>query len=1033
MRKAILLFCLILTSTLAFSQAVSSKQKAQISRNVAKIDLKTEQLTKEGFLIGYYQELGLTAPGDLQEKQVIKDQNDWNRIKFKQTYMGIPVQGAAYTLHQKDGVIQKSTGVILPNIDVNVNPKISSQEAIDSGKEFLDNIIFTAKGQEVNTAWETSETSLCVIDISYPKVSGNYRLAYKFILSDERDLNHPIAEIIYVDAHSGVVIQNVSNLAHTSVEGIANTSLYGEQTIIADSIEENLFVLVDSTRGQGVITLNGSLNNFTDEDNYWNNFNVGKEEFGGDAHYCSASYYDLMKNHFDWDGVDGEGMSLISRVYGSERNFVNAFWDGTRATFGSGDCDDYDPLTTLTVVGHEFAHGFTQFTSGLIYRNESGAMNESISDCIGKALEYEYDFDNFTWLVGDKILISDDVLPFRSMSNPNDRNDPQFYGGEDWQTGPADAGGVHSNSGVFNYWFYLLVEGFAGTNEVGYEFDVPQLGMDKTFQIVFSMNTGYLTEGSGFIPSMIASLEVCRDLYGPNSAEEAAVVEAWRAVGITTDAGDRDLLIELVQEDFSLCRGTNEQPIDINLLNVGVNSYLAGETLEVAYSVNGQEVTSEIITLATDFVPGDTIAYTYLHVEQLPDVEADYDILVTLKGNEINQLNNTDEGEIEKIDADGDDLLATAVSLTRRSVCDPESTTSMRATFRNLGCQVLPEQVIPAVLVVDGIAINVEVDLPFDLRVGSTAVVVDDVELPSSIVDVSTIELTLNLPTDLVADNNTTEGTKFAVSPITNGYHQTFDQFDYDTDPNLVVDPDNFAITELVEFEGEMMIGFSGEDPNPFRVEKCVDDEIFFREQFQLSEIEFCVDAVGMMEPKLSFDMIQFRADQIVDTSLPPEYGAMLKVYLNNTSFPVIYGQPEGESVNHSYDLPLDYSDQIRIEVITLTGNKGAAIADNYSLYDFILLDNLMLTDGVVSTENLPEGSYKVFPNPGSDVFSFTSERADKTFDVHIFDNLGRTIAILNDQNGKAVWQAQNSATGIHFYTITEKDGGTISGKFIIE
>jgi len=1032
MRKVTLLLCLLTLSTLAFCQTSSSRIKAQKSRSISKIDLKSEQLTTESFLYGYYQELGLSAPGDLQENQVIKDYNGWKRIKYQQSHMGIPVQGAAYTLHQKDGLIQKSTGILLPNIDINTNPNISATQAKQTGIQFIDKIIYAKKGEAVETHWHTTEPSLVIMDTNYPKVSGNYRLAYKFQISDERDHSHPIIEIFYVDAHSGTVIQHLSNLAHTSVEGIANTSLYGEQTIIADSTDSGVYILVDETRGDGVITQNGSGQNFTDDDNYWDNYNSGREEFGGDAHYCATSYYDLMKDHFDWDGIDGEGKAVISWVAGTERNYVNAYWNGTRAFFGAGDCDDYNPLTSLTVVGHEFAHGFTQHTSGLIYRNESGAMNESISDCIGKALEYEYDFDNFTWLIGDKFLLSDDVQPFRSMSNPNDRNDPKYYGGIDWYIGAGDAGGVHSNSGVFNYWFYLLVEGVSGTNEVGYDFDVAQLGMDKAFQIIFSMNTGYLTEGSGYLPSMLASLEVCEDLYGPNSAEEAAVKEAWRAVGITSDAADRDLQIELLEDRYSLCRSQNEQPIDINLINVGAKIWEAGETLEVAYTLAGAEVTSEIITLDVDFLPGDTIPYTYMHVEPLEDAADDYQLIVTLKGNELNQLNNTDEGEIEKIDADGDDLLLTDVTISKQFVCNPGSTTRMRAIFRNVGCQVIPSQIIPAVLVVDGTPVEVEIDLPFDLRIGSTAAVIDDIVLPLPLADVGTVELTLNLETDLVSDNNFSEGTTFAVEPITNGYHQTFDDFFFDTDRNLIVDPDNFAIAELIEYEGEEMIGFSGEDPNPFRIEECIDEEIFFRENYQLTEIEFCVDAVGMMEPKLSFDMIQFRADEIQETALPAEYGAMLKVYLDDSDFPVIFGQTEGEKVNHVYDIPLDYADQVRIEVITLTGNKGATIADNYTLYDFVLLDNLMLFDGVVSTEHLPESSYQIFPNPGSDVFTFKSSNAEQTFDLHIFDNLGRTIAVVKDQYGKAVWQTQNNATGIHFYTITERDGGTISGKFVI-
>jgi len=62
--------------------------------------------------------------------------------------------------------------------------------------------------------------------------------------------------------------------------------------------------------------------------------------------------------------------------------FDNAFWDGTRINIGDG-CIQFYPLTSLDVVAHEIAHGFTQFNSELIYSGQSGALNEAFSDMAG--------------------------------------------------------------------------------------------------------------------------------------------------------------------------------------------------------------------------------------------------------------------------------------------------------------------------------------------------------------------------------------------------------------------------------------------------------------------------------------------------------------------------------------------------------------------------------------------------------------------------------------------------------------------------
>ena len=61
-----------------------------------------------------------------------------------------------------------------------------------------------------------------------------------------------------------------------------------------------------------------------------------------------------------------------------------AYWDGSYINFGDGVCDRMYPVTSADIVAHEIAHGFTQYTSGLVYSDESGAMNEAFSDMAGK-------------------------------------------------------------------------------------------------------------------------------------------------------------------------------------------------------------------------------------------------------------------------------------------------------------------------------------------------------------------------------------------------------------------------------------------------------------------------------------------------------------------------------------------------------------------------------------------------------------------------------------------------------------------------
>ena len=97
----------------------------------------------------------------------------------------------------------------------------------------------------------------------------------------------------------------------------------------------------------------------------------------------------LYWDAFGRDSIDGTGLPLDATVhYG--RHYDNAFWDGEQMVFGDGDGEVFNRFTeSLSVIGHELTHGVTQYAAGLAYRNQSGALNESISDVFG-ALVKQY-------------------------------------------------------------------------------------------------------------------------------------------------------------------------------------------------------------------------------------------------------------------------------------------------------------------------------------------------------------------------------------------------------------------------------------------------------------------------------------------------------------------------------------------------------------------------------------------------------------------------------------------------------------------
>jgi Zn-dependent metalloprotease len=243
---------------------------------------------------------------------------------------------------------------------------------------------------------------------------------------------------------------------------------------------------------------------------------------------------EFYKQILDRDSLDGHGMRLNGYVhYGASYN--NAFWDGSEMIFGDGDGVLFTDFTkSLDVIAHELTHGVTEFTAGLEYRNQSGALNESISDVFGSLVKQwaaGQTADQADWLIGAEIFTPDiggDAL--RSMKNPGKAyNNPIF--GRDPQpdnmnryvnmpdTDEGDHGGVHINSGIPNKAFYLTSVGIGGQawQAPGHIWYAAVQASTSTTDFQEFADTTYLKAGQ---------------LYGSQGAEQQAVLSAWKEVGI---------------------------------------------------------------------------------------------------------------------------------------------------------------------------------------------------------------------------------------------------------------------------------------------------------------------------------------------------------------------------------------------------------------------------------------------------------------------------------------------------------------------
>ncbi|MCX6291246.1 MAG: PKD domain-containing protein, partial [Bacteroidetes bacterium] len=450
-----------------------------------------------------------------------QDKIGFTHFRYRQYYQNIPVEYSMYIVHVRDGKIISANGEYYPGISVSLQPSVNPGEALQIAKNDVH-----AKTYKSGSSVE-SLPELVIIRVD----DGTYRLAYKADVYAEEPLSR---NWIYVDASDGRILKKVNRIETVDVNATAVTHYSGTKGIRTDSLSATSFRLRENARGtgNGTITRNllhgSSYGSATDFTNTTNNWPLAFDNAALDAHYGAEKTYDHYYNNYGWNSFNGFGGTILSYVHYST-GYVNAFWDGTEMTYGDGDGVQYSPLTSLEIVGHEITHGVTENSANLTYSGESGALNESFSDIMGNTIRFIYDPSLATWFVGDQIVISGGgATPFRNMANPNDFNCPDTYGGLYWNNGDI----VHYNSGVQNFWYYLLSTGGTGVNDIGNSYTVNGIGLTDANAIAFRNLTNYLTPGSTFADARTYSIQAAIDLFGNCSNQVVQTSNAWYAVGV---------------------------------------------------------------------------------------------------------------------------------------------------------------------------------------------------------------------------------------------------------------------------------------------------------------------------------------------------------------------------------------------------------------------------------------------------------------------------------------------------------------------
>lgn len=349
---------------------------------------------------------------------------------------------------------------------------------------------------------------------------------------------------------------------HIDATGTANTAYSGAQTIHSD-LNAGSYRLRDLTKGNGVKTLHGETGRVgTDYTSTSANWTLpGTDIAALDAHFGVSKTYEFYKVNFNRDSYDNYGSALTSYV-NDDHYTDNAYWNGTAMYFCKRSNGTPGGVTSIDVTGHELTHGFTQSASDLAYVNESGAMNESISDIMGKSVQFWAKPNDINWKLGNSMN-----WIIRDMANPNAYQQPDTYNGTYWYGSDGD---VHTNSGVGNFMFYLLVTGGSGTNDKGNAYSVSGIGLAKADQIIYRTNNMYLTPTAKYANWRTACIRAATDLYGAYSNEVVQVQNAWYAVGV----GEKPVVCTSVLTPTNLtATNVTANGATISWSSTGANSY----------------------------------------------------------------------------------------------------------------------------------------------------------------------------------------------------------------------------------------------------------------------------------------------------------------------------------------------------------------------------------------------------------------------------------------------------------------------------
>ncbi len=485
MKKNIFIFLLILgylVPSIVFSAEKKyledNKQTNIISSNISfASSFHPQQFNKA---------LGFSNAISLYPKKVYTLKNG-TVTRYTQTYKNIPIIHSDIIIENNiNTAIQKVRGMAFYGLEKDLQtttPDFGSNEALQYAKDsFMVLSALTIKNKLITK--EKSELKI------WQNKKGVATLVYEVSFMYEG--GKPSYPYFIIDAANGKVLKHYDTLMHANATGPGGNLKTGQYNYgtnglgFLDVTQSDTNCTMDTVK-LTTLDLNHTETTtqaivpyvFTCPENTYQTINDGYSPLN-DAHFFGTVVFDMYQS---WFGIAPLTQKLILQVhYGT--GYENAFWDGSRMSFGDGATTFY-PLVDLNVLAHEVSHGFTQQNSNLVYTGKSGGLNESFSDMAGEAAEF-YNTGSNDWYVGADIMKNG--VGIRSMSDPTSigssiDHQKDYYEGLD----------VHLSSGVYNKAFYLLSTTIGWTTQKAFEVYV------KANQLYWTSTVDWDRAGAGVL------------------------------------------------------------------------------------------------------------------------------------------------------------------------------------------------------------------------------------------------------------------------------------------------------------------------------------------------------------------------------------------------------------------------------------------------------------------------------------------------------------------------------------------------------